>query len=817
MNLKSLESYSQKELEQAAQYSEAIPSHLGKILHQDPLFTERYRAWCQAGLATIFNQATPQLICLSWSNTADHILHTICASIKHKDDLALFAFGKLGAHELNLSSDVDLMFVTKNESLDNIKFLRQFKERCMPTDTTDFLFRIDLDLRPGGKMGPIIPTLDQLTDYYGNYGETWERLAFIRLRPIWGSPEIINSVMTFAKQFIYRKHLDFSLLEDLKSLRAKVHEHYWARASDNQVDLKLGVGGIRDIELFVHALQVVHGGRDSRLHQQQTELALEALKQTKVLPAEDVDFLNQHYWQLRSLENFVQAAQDQQTHILDLHQSLPAPLKKIALELPQQLSRCDQIVSTLLGKISAHPIGLPDSEDLQKLWLKKLGFSEVDQCEVWPDIIKTPIFSRQRERDLTIRNRLLFKFVEKISQYPNRLEGALSFLRDFLAAAKAKASFFSMLLSSDPLLETLAALFCSSVYLSRIICARPELLDSIVMRNMETPDSEKMDLEEFLNNLAERRMLAEIFAGGELLRDHDLSRISENLSATADQITSLLMAKICQEANHPTIGILALGKWGGRELGFHSDLDCIFVTPHEPTEADQKIVRRFINRLTENHRGGALYAIDTRLKTSGKGGMILTSLPALKNYLESQAEPWERQAYLRSRWINMTLKPLTPLCFGKALSENEITELNRIRLELLKNQKGSLDLKYCEGGMVDFELAAQTAVLTLLRAPPQPDTLSMTNKLSEYDSGWKNGQELYDLVRLVDQLLKLISGETSPKLTSATPFYKQIEHHLSLSGHRGKLVPLGLEGLLRRALNDQSNKLKKLDPRRAQS
>ncbi|RZK47683.1 MAG: glutamine-synthetase adenylyltransferase, partial [Pedobacter sp.] len=152
-----------------------------------------------------------------------------------------------------------------------------------------FLFRVDFDLRPGGRSGPLIPTVDQFVDYYGTYGETWERLAFVRFTEIAGNQDMVSEALQFARKFTFRKHLDYTLLDDLKQLRGKIHAQHAGHDADAW-DLKLGVGGIRDIELFVHALQVIHGGKSTLLQTKGTGLALQIIQETKVLPVADSQF-----------------------------------------------------------------------------------------------------------------------------------------------------------------------------------------------------------------------------------------------------------------------------------------------------------------------------------------------------------------------------------------------------------------------------------------------------------------------------------------------------------------------------------------------
>lgn len=814
MGLPEVSSYSQVEIDEACRFSSALSTALKRIQSSDLSVQRRNQAWAEATLATIYNRASPEIICRSWSLAADEVLKTVAYELNAPEELALFAFGKLGSHELNLSSDVDIILVSEEDRPENIKFLRRFQSRLSGLGDDGFLFRLDFDLRPGGKLGPMIPTVDQFIDFYGNYGETWERLAFVRLRPILGSSKIISSLASFGQKFVFKKHLDFSLLEDLKALRAKVHEYNWQRSQEGNIDLKLGVGGIRDIELFTHALQVVHGGKDPRLRHRETTKSLELFFLHKILPEEDVLFLMGFYWQLRSLENLVQSENDHQTHILKKSLKIPAHLKKTHQDLASNMNRCDKIVSDLLGKISDGPQHIPSQLDQQVKWLVGLGFETNEIKSVWPEVFKMPVLSRNRERDLEIRNRFLFKFLTLLSeQGPTR--NVLLTTKDFLSAVRAKASFFSMLNTNEALLEMLAQLFSHSPYLANMICSRPELIDSLVIRNIEEPAMGLQNTDEFLESLVERRMLTELVSGAEFLREESLEVIQDNLSDAADSICLRLLNGCAHEVGAPSPFILALGKWGGRELGFGSDLDCIFVTENAPTENDHKIVRRFVHRLTQSHRGGSLYAIDTRLKMTGAGGVLITSYNDLADYLSSRAEVWERQAYLRGRWLGpCPLPALTKNCLQQKVSTTEIIELEKIRLRLMEVSKGSLDLKYAEGGLIDLEFASQVAVLKNQIQTQGTSTQSFVKSLAQSDSAWKlHENELlrnYDLLRLAEQYQKLIRSENTSVLSTDPIYVHPIANRLKLEASQ-------FMTRIEETLSSQVAILKKLDPRRSQS
>ncbi len=808
MRIPDFSTYSQEQIAEVRQFSGPFEFY-ERLLKQpaSDLKTEirlkRHKAWIECVLAEYHQRATSRDICQFWSETADQILNQVCTHLaqQYPNPLALFAYGKLGAHELNLSSDIDLVFISDSESPQALSFLRNFQNLVHDSNETGFCFRNDFDLRPGGRMGPLVPTFEQFQDYYGNYGEAWERLAFVRLRPIWGSETIIQNVLKFTNKFTFRKHLDYSLLSDLQSLRQRIHAQYFHRSQEEQIDLKLGVGGIRDLELFVHTLQVVHGGRDLDLRQRGTSDALTLLQQKKILPDNEVQFLQQHYWLLRRWENLVQAQGDQQTHLLKKDFSMSPPFA----DLKDQMAQCDQLVSGLLGKVNLQSKTVPASEADQFEWLKGLGFQIEDIQEIWSEMMASTALSRQKERDEGYRLRFLYLFVVELSQYPQHLKRSLSLLRDFLKATRAKATFYSLFLTEEKLIEHLARIFSTAPYLASILTSKPELIDSFIYKTQTTISTDDPLL--FLDQLSERKLLSELINGTEFISNLDLETLTGRMSETADLVTKELLQSTLQETQVP-LQILALGKWGGAELGLRSDLDFIFVTDEEPEEKHLKAARKFFHRLTESHhRGGSLYSIDMRLKPSGKGGLVVTSYSQLLEYLAKEASPWERQAYLRTRFpgASFSREQVLDKCLERSLSVEDLTSLNEIRKGLLKNSISTdtvLDLKYSEGALVDIEFAAQVTCLQKQQkvSPRTTDQLQFLN--------WKELDELYSFMRLVEQIHQVVVLTS----TSAIDFESEsFESTASLMYETRS----GLEKRLRSALNDSQHLLKRLDPRRA--
>lgn len=757
---------------------------------EDQLRQERNEIWSRYALAAKDNSLPPDQICHQWSKASDLLLRHAFSACFQDQKVALFALGKLGSSELNLSSDVDLLIVSQDDSVNALPGLRRFQKILSERTALGFVFRVDFDLRPGGKQGPLIPTLDQFKDYYGNYGETWERLAFVRLRALAGDGSLQQEVLTFAQRFSFRKHLDFTLLEDLKTLRSKIQGHYWGRSQNDIIDLKLGVGGIRDVELFTHALQVIHGGRDTSLQVRGTAEALLLLEMKELLPKEESQFLRIHYWNLRRLENYVQAQNDEQTHLLKTDDNHPDFVSAALTTLRFDMLRCDSIVKSLLGEA-------PKESSLEDE-LKDAGLPDEDLQELWNEILGQEVLSRNKGRDELSRKAFLAAFFDTLKEQKGDLRRGLLLLKDFIRGTRAKASFFSLLLREKNLMQELGWLFGHSPYLSRILCNRPELLDSFVYRSQNTHSD---DLGSLLEELAEKKLLSEVINGSEYLREKNLAQLTQNLTSTADAIVNTLLTAL--KKDFPSdLRILALGKWGGRELGFRSDLDFIFVLNHEPGENDFKLAKRFITRLTENHRGGNIYSIDMRLRPSGKAGPLIIHEEDLRSYLQSEAAAWERQAYLKARWVDTNSTGFHDFV-QRGLSLEELFELERIRQQLI-SASSDLNLKYSEGGLVDLELASQTHLLHNKQVPASTATESFLMSMSSQGSLLARN---YDRLRQIEQMLQLVASESLSELKLNHESFHALA--LALQTNPSQLLQEA-QGLL----SENITILKELDPRR---
>lgn len=782
-------------------------SDLAKTLRQ-----ERAREWAECARLTFERSVSTQEICKRWSNFADLSLTRAFEDCQAQTPvgtkIALFAYGKLGSHELNLSSDVDLVLVSESEDPSLKAWLRRFRALLQDFTEDGFCFRLDFDLRPGGRMGSIIPTLSQFEDYFSNYGEAWERLAFVRFRGICGDAELLKTAAATAHKFTYRRHLDFGLMEDLKDLRQRIHEQNWQRSENGAIDLKLGLGGIRDLELFVHTLQVIHGGRDKEFRIESTTDAIKKLAQAGLIGAPDSRFLLDHYWTLRHFENALQGSTDQQIQVLkkDDWTSLVSVAEREGLRADMQ--KCRDLVTGLLGAVDENARSLPETEDDQRAWLLSLGFSASVVEDVWFSLAQKTVLSRQPERDELYRKRFLFEMITRLAEARGG-DVALKVLHDFLRSIRAKSSFFHLLIKNPPLMDRLGLLFSHSAYLSQILIGRPELLDSFLYQRQDAAAPEEWD--ELLSECLEKKLLAQLTAGLDFLKDRELTPLLEKVTRTADQIVQTLLSKLRRE-HGAHLEVLCMGKWGGAELGLHSDLDLVFVRAGAPDENDTKAARRLISRLTEVQRGGSIYQLDFRLKPHGKGGLLLTDKNDLLEYLRTQAHIWERQAYLRTRSLEPSDfdRQVFEACVSREVQPEEWAELAKIRTALIQKSKSPLDLKHQAGGLIDTEFAVQLTRLRDQKIPGSTATRQELLELQKIDGRWGQVLGLYDELRQLEQTLRLVSSRSAATLTESSSELAQLAAALHLNSEQ-------MAQRIRTLLEQNAALLAPLDPRRSQS
>lgn len=723
---------------------------------------------------THFRRRSPAEIHLNWSMTTESRLQTALMAVadgagqRADPPWAVFAYGKLGSFELNLSSDVDLVWIRAPGAPEDNHGAQKLRELLADVTEWGFAHRLDFDLRAGGRLGPLVSGLDEWVDYFANFGEAWERLAFVRFRPIWGSADVTAKAMAASAKFTFRRYLDFSLMESFKELRQKIHEQNWTRSKEGQIDLKLGLGGIRDLELFVHTLQVVYGGKSQAVRVTSTTGALQELRNIGALTAPDAEFLEAHYWNMRQLENLVQAREDRQTHILvesEWRDYTPA----LALdELREGMRRCQELVTGFLGPVDPKRRSLPDSEDDRRHWLQGLGLREDLIESVWKPLLEQEVFSRQKDRDDRWRKVFLYQALERAAQLGLDVNELLPRLGEFVRRIRAKATLFHLLAHRPELVGHLVRLMSQSDYLGQILIHRPELLDSFIFQ--QRPEiGENLDGEQMHQLLRDQKLLSELRAGLDFLETGDLDAVLRRQTETADGICQEILRGLKREF-HSDLEILALGKWGAGELGLASDLDFIFVSSRPPEAVDHQVARRFLTRLTQ---APTLYPVDLRLKPFGGSGLLVTTWPDLHDFLAQEAPAWQRQVYLRSRTLDRD--DADPRCrrvfadlAARGVSDAELAELEVIRENLIAQNAKKDPVKFGAGGLVEIELAVQTALLFHRVTVAGPSTEAHFTALQAAHAEWKKtGPALwrnYRELRKISLLKRVAAGSNSLKI-----------------------------------------------------
>ncbi len=774
---------------------------------------QRHKAWITAALRTFYKTDATAWICHQWSLAAAECLRQAYrASGLADQQVAMFCLGKLGAQELNLSSDVDLMLVSDvpKDGLENS--LRKFQN--LVAEVTDFGFchRVDFDLRPGGRSAPLCVSLDYFENHYWSQGETWERLALVRLSLLDGPAALSSQVLAVAEKFSFRKYLDFSLLGDLKVLRSRIHAHN-SRSYHPELNIKLRVGGIRDIELLVHSLQVLNGGRDVTLRTRSTTEALTKLGERNLLSAGEVAELKDSYWRFRHFENAIQIREDLHSHYLPEKADGVCFLAEDLVDLKSRFQKVDHIVSSLLGRVNLDKASLP-SPDHQDSWLAALGYDEATRSKIWPAIFKYSALSHRTQRDEVARQEFLLRIVEGIASDRGDRNLAMQLLLDFIKSTRAKASFYSLLISQPRLLEDLIKIFSSSVYLSHLLISRPELLDSLLTRTA-APFSN--DLAQLGDELEDFKLLNQIISGMEFLKTLEIDALATNLTTTADRITGHLLTAL-KLSIEPESGlqILALGSWGSREMGLSSDLDLVFVLEGTPQEKTHRIARRWMHRLTDSMHAGRLYNLDLRLRPDGSSGVLILQMAQLEAFLKTRAEAWQRQSYLRARWVETSLGLNPEWMFFKPLTTKDLQELKDIRLRLLKpdsalddtRSAGGISLKHSQGGLIDCELCVQTLALLYQIQVDSGKTEALFSQLSEKCADKESLlslQQNYAFLKMLEQLITLMNQFAFKEISLEDEAFKKSALILNED-------PQDLWMRLKQVLKENCHRIKSMDP-----
>ncbi len=690
--------------------------------------------------------------------------------------LFVLAMGKHGAGELNYSSDIDITFfcdldrLPVSEHTDRQTFadrVARAVSTLLSERTADgYVFRVDLRLRPDPSSTPTVVSVPFALNYYESVGQNWERAAFIKARAIAGDPVEAKAFMADLTPFIWRRSLDYPAIADVQSIKRQIHVHHVdERLEAAGANLKLGAGGIREIEFFAQTQQLILGGRDPSLRSRRTLDALDALRRAGHLAPAVAKELKQAYARLRNWEHRVQMVHDEQTH--ELPEAEDARMNVAVLSGFSNLSRFDLAVSRTLRLVNAHygelfseaePLsshfgslvftGIEDDPETLKT-LKRMGFDQPEQVSAtiraWHHG-RIPATRSERGRELFTR--LVPRLLEALNE-TGTPQVAFTRFAVFFATLNAGVQIQSLFLANPRLFRTVVETMGFSPRLAAILARYPtsfdamldagffdplgEELDAIIAREIErVPD----DLEAVMNALRRTVREQQFRIGMQVLS----ARLGTEAAGAAyarladaciHHLAPLTLSEMVRQAGHldGQVAILALGKLGSQEMTATSDLDLMAVyLPDDPGATSTvkgwapetwfaRFTQRLIAALSAPTHEGALYEIDMQLRPSGAKGPVAVSLAAFENYYTKDADTWEFLALTRARvvWASsadfadlVRLKAETVLRATRSRGETALDVLNmRALMERERPAKGFWDFKLCVGGQVDCEFAAQ--------------------------------------------------------------------------------------------------------------
>jgi glutamate-ammonia-ligase adenylyltransferase len=709
-----------------------------------------------------------------------------------ENSFVVLALGKLGGSELNFSSDVDVMYLYTADSEDTAggprgtlqarEFFTRLAElitRALQEVTpSGFAFRVDLRLRPEGVNGPIVNGLNDALIYYEAYGQTWERSALIQARPIAGELDLGERFLREVRPFIYRRYLDYTTIADMKDMKARVESRMGDKVGRGNV--KLGRGGIREIEFLVQVLQLVHGGRDERVRGRGSLSTLKSLTQAGYLPADEGEALMQAYRFLRDVEHKIQIVHQRQTHTVPADERAQETLARrlgyrgdaVAAQLWADLDRHMDRVRRAFEKLFYEPAAetrrAADAEVIELLEtlddretsvrrLRALGFAQPETG--YDDLLLLrdgPPSAPARAG----RKKVLYEIAPsslRIILQSADPDLALRNVATFISSVGARTSFLALLRENPATLRMLVDLFGGSQFLANAFIRRPELLDTLVRADLVRVHRAAEDLDAELQALLPRDgdfeeslEVLRRFRNQEFLRIgiNDLQsvlrpgEVSAELSILAEvclrSAGTIAARDICARYGRAELPgqmvVLALGKLGGGELNYNSDLDLIFVYEEEqpPISAQEffsKLAQRLMTVLQVTTREGIVYRIDTRLRPSGRSGPLVSSLEGFRRYHETSAQLWERQALIKARPVAGTpalqervAAIVADFVYRAPLSAIDVREIRRLRWrmerELAKEGRERVNIKTGRGGLVDVEFLTQ--MLQLHCGPREP-------------------------------------------------------------------------------------------------
>ena len=688
--------------------------------------------------------------------------------------LFILAMGKYGAGELNYSSDIDFCVFYDPERIalprperaerTLIKFVQKLIAGFERITAEGYIFRTDLRLRPDPRSNAVAVSTRTAERYYETLGQNWERAAMIKARVCGGDKaagdDFIQSVL---RPFIWRRSLDYAAIEDIHSIKRQIQ----ARQGDNDLmaaghHLKLGTGGIREIEFYAQTQQLILGGRNPDVRTPRTVSALEALSRAGFIGHEDAAALSLHYAALRKYEHAAQMREDAQTHLAP--EESAARLQLAQLSGFQSLDAFDTALVQTITDVHRRYLALfPEFESLgleegtlsftgvephpaTLQTLEALGF--VDRAAIWRHManwLGGRISATRTERARELLTRLAPRLI-KICANSDAPDAAFRAFGSFFERVNGGVSLLSMFLQEPESLAKIIDLMLISPRLADTLAGRPAILDAMIApdfmrvnidalgRDYTAALSPDYDFEESMNVVRRRLREDQFRIAASVLSSHMSAADSAlALSTLADKTLEVMLPVAARETERRTgplegaYAVIALGKAGGRELSLSSDLDVmvIYDAPADFQTRFTKLTQRLVSAVSSVTAEGRLYELDMALRPSGRSGPIAVSLEAFERYYEDGAWTWEFMALTRARVMSASSSDfsnqLSAIIASNIMAPREDLDMPRDIAEMLrrlrqeKPPRGPWDIKLMQGGARDIEFIAQSLYLARRR------------------------------------------------------------------------------------------------------
>ena len=713
-------------------------------------------------------------------------------------DLLVVGMGKLGGRELNVSSDIDLVFLYPGAADNQERHERAGRRliRLLSEHTEDgFVFRVDMRLRPYGDSGPLACNFEALEHYFVTQGREWERYAWLKARALTGTGNDaqIPELDAVVRPFVFRKYLDYGTLAALRALHAEVRRDVARRELAEHV--KLGPGGIREIEFIVQALQLIRGGRDPELRVRATTKALQVLSEKNLMPPHGARELTEAYVFLRNLEHRLQYLDDAQRHDLPEDEADRARVAEMCgfpswRDFYANLQSHREAVSRHFEHVFAEPT------QAEEPWPEHPRLSALRASQRYGSL---PEESRRR------LDRLV-PALARAAQTTADPDATLTRGVDLVEAIASRAAYLALLAERPEALERVSRMIGSSSWAAEFITRHPLLLDELLDdRLLYAPQdlasfhrtlqlqlvAARGDTERCMNVLREMhqaqvfRLLAQDLAG--LLT---VEKLADHLSALADLILEVTLGLVWDDlrGRHiqaPRFAVVAYGKLGGKELGYASDLDIIFLYD-DPDERAPEVYARLAQRLntwlSSRTSSGALFETDLQLRPSGASGLLVSSIEAFARYQNESAWVWEHQALTRARYsagdqrVGEAFEAIRERVLRKegdpAALRDSIAEMRKKLHDAHPNRSGLFDVKHDPGGMIDVEFAVQ--FLVLAHAHEFPALTANLGNIALLKMSAEHG---------------LIAPELAERCRNAYREFRRVQHALRLNGLQYARVP----------------------------